>query len=152
VAAGKEQYVGAGASDAAQHAVGPRGDLIRRLSTWAAVAEQLPVRAFHMDLSTAGASVAQELEAKALLLQSRLDYGQATADMDEAIGRTPQLECFAADVIAQPSSEETPLLHSEWLLGPSISPPSMCLRRAHGRGTNSDGVRLKPVSSRTAIA
>jgi outer membrane protein TolC len=40
--------------------------------------------------STAGASVAQELEAKALLLQSRLDYVQATAEMDEAIGRTPQ--------------------------------------------------------------
>jgi outer membrane protein TolC len=72
--------------------------------------------------STAGASVAQDLEAKALLLQSRLDYVQATAEMDEAIGRTPQLECFAADVIAQPSSEETPLLHSEWLLGSSISP------------------------------
>jgi outer membrane protein TolC len=40
--------------------------------------------------STAGASVAQELEAKALLLQSRLDYVQAAAEMDEAIGRTPQ--------------------------------------------------------------
>ncbi len=39
--------------------------------------------------STAGASVAQELDAKALLLQSRLDYVQATAEMDEAIGRTP---------------------------------------------------------------
>jgi hypothetical protein len=41
--------------------------------------------------------VAQELEAKALLLQSRLDDVQATAEMDEAIGRTPQLECFVAD-------------------------------------------------------
>jgi outer membrane protein TolC len=40
--------------------------------------------------SLAGASEAQELEAKALLLQSRLDYVQAAAEMDEAIGRTPQ--------------------------------------------------------------
>ena len=47
--------------------------------------------------STAGASVAQEIEAKALLLRSRLDDVQATAEMDEAIGRTPQLECFVAD-------------------------------------------------------
>jgi len=35
-------------------------------------------------------SVAQELEAKAMLLQSRLDYVQAAAEMDEAIGRTPR--------------------------------------------------------------
>jgi outer membrane protein TolC len=35
-------------------------------------------------------SVAQELEAKAVLLQSQLDYTQATAEMDEAIGRTPR--------------------------------------------------------------
>jgi len=39
--------------------------------------------------SMAGTSVAQELEAKALLLQSRLDYVQAAAEMDDAIGRTP---------------------------------------------------------------
>jgi outer membrane protein TolC len=36
------------------------------------------------------ASVAQELDAKAILLQSRLDYVQAGAEMDEAIGRTPR--------------------------------------------------------------
>jgi outer membrane protein TolC len=36
------------------------------------------------------ASVAQELEAKAVLLRSQLDYVQATAEMDEAIGRTPR--------------------------------------------------------------
>lgn len=35
-------------------------------------------------------SVAQELEAKAVLLQSQLDYVQAAAEMDEAIGRTPR--------------------------------------------------------------
>jgi outer membrane protein TolC len=40
--------------------------------------------------SLAGTSVAQELEAKALLLQSRLDYVQAADEMDEAIGRTPR--------------------------------------------------------------
>jgi outer membrane protein TolC len=40
--------------------------------------------------SLAGATVAQELEAKALLLQSRLDYVQAADEMDQAIGRTPQ--------------------------------------------------------------
>jgi outer membrane protein TolC len=40
--------------------------------------------------SLAGVSLAQELDAKALLLQSRLDYVQAVAEMDEAIGRTPQ--------------------------------------------------------------
>jgi outer membrane protein len=40
--------------------------------------------------SLAAASLAQELEAKALLLQSRLDYVQAAAEMDEAIGRTPR--------------------------------------------------------------
>ncbi len=39
--------------------------------------------------SLARASLAQELDAKAQLLQSRLDYVQATAEMDEAIGRTP---------------------------------------------------------------
>jgi hypothetical protein len=33
----------------------------------------------------------QQAEAKALLLQSRLDYVQAAAEMAEAIGRTPQL-------------------------------------------------------------
>jgi outer membrane protein TolC len=40
--------------------------------------------------SLATASLAQELEAKALLLQSRLDYVQAAAEMDKAIGRTPR--------------------------------------------------------------
>jgi len=40
--------------------------------------------------SLAGVSLAQELDAKALLLQSRLEYVQAVAEMDEAIGRTPQ--------------------------------------------------------------
>jgi outer membrane protein TolC len=40
--------------------------------------------------SLARASLAQELEAKALLLQSRLDYVEAAAEMDEAIGRTPR--------------------------------------------------------------
>jgi outer membrane protein TolC len=40
--------------------------------------------------SLAGSSVAQELEAKALLLQSRLAYVRAAAEMAEAIGRTPQ--------------------------------------------------------------
>ena len=36
------------------------------------------------------ASVAQELDAKAVLLQSKLDYVQAAAEMDEALGRTPR--------------------------------------------------------------
>jgi outer membrane protein TolC len=36
------------------------------------------------------ASVAQELDAKAVLLQSTLDFVQAGAEMDEAIGRTPR--------------------------------------------------------------
>jgi outer membrane protein TolC len=36
------------------------------------------------------ASVAQELDAKAVLLQSKLDYVQAAAEMDEATGRTPR--------------------------------------------------------------
>jgi outer membrane protein TolC len=40
--------------------------------------------------SQASASLAQELEAKALLLQSRLDYVQATAELDQATGRTPR--------------------------------------------------------------
>jgi outer membrane protein TolC len=35
-------------------------------------------------------SIAQELEARALLLQSQLDYLQAADEMDEAIGRTPR--------------------------------------------------------------
>jgi outer membrane protein TolC len=35
-------------------------------------------------------SVAQELDATALLLQSKLDYVQAAAEMDEAIGRLPR--------------------------------------------------------------
>jgi outer membrane protein TolC len=34
-------------------------------------------------------SVAQELEAKAGMLQSQLDYLQAVAEMDDAIGRAP---------------------------------------------------------------
>jgi outer membrane protein len=36
------------------------------------------------------ASVAQELEAQAGMLQSQLDYLQAAAEMDEAIGQTPR--------------------------------------------------------------
>jgi outer membrane protein len=40
--------------------------------------------------SQAKTSVAQELEARALLLQSQLDYLQAADEMDEAIGRRPQ--------------------------------------------------------------
>jgi hypothetical protein len=40
--------------------------------------------------SAATVSVAQEIEAKALLLQSRLDFIQAAAEVDEALGRTPQ--------------------------------------------------------------
>jgi outer membrane protein TolC len=39
--------------------------------------------------SLAASSLAQELEAKALLLQSRLDYVQAAAKLDQATGRTP---------------------------------------------------------------
>jgi outer membrane protein TolC len=35
------------------------------------------------------ASMAQELDAKAVLLQSTLDYVQAAAEMDEAVGTTP---------------------------------------------------------------
>jgi hypothetical protein len=38
----------------------------------------------------AASSLAQELEAKALLLQSRLDYVQAAAELDQATGRTPR--------------------------------------------------------------
>jgi outer membrane protein TolC len=40
--------------------------------------------------SLAAASLAQELEAEALLLQSRLDYVQAAAELDQATGRTPR--------------------------------------------------------------
>jgi hypothetical protein len=40
--------------------------------------------------SQAQAALAQELEAKALLLQSQLDYVQATDEMRLAIGRTPE--------------------------------------------------------------
>ena len=40
--------------------------------------------------SLALASLAQELDAKAQLLQSRLDYVEAVADLDQATGRTPQ--------------------------------------------------------------
>ena len=36
------------------------------------------------------ATAAQELEAKAMVLQSRLKSAQASAEMDEAIGRTPR--------------------------------------------------------------
>jgi hypothetical protein len=34
--------------------------------------------------------VAQELDAKAILLQSQLDYVQAAAEMDEAVGKAPR--------------------------------------------------------------
>jgi outer membrane protein TolC len=40
--------------------------------------------------SQAATSLAQELEARALLLQSRLDYVQAAAELDQATGRTPR--------------------------------------------------------------
>lgn len=40
--------------------------------------------------SQAAASLAQELEARALLLQSRLDYAQAVDELDDAIGRGPR--------------------------------------------------------------
>jgi outer membrane protein TolC len=40
--------------------------------------------------SQSQATVAQELEAKAGSLQSRLDYLQAAAELDDAIGRTPR--------------------------------------------------------------
>ncbi|PWT81148.1 MAG: hypothetical protein C5B57_11075 [Blastocatellia bacterium] len=40
--------------------------------------------------SQTNASEAQELEAKAVLLQSHLDYVQATDEMDDAIGRRPR--------------------------------------------------------------
>jgi outer membrane protein TolC len=40
--------------------------------------------------SQAVGSLAQELEAKTLLLQSRLDYVQAAAELDQATGRTPR--------------------------------------------------------------
>jgi outer membrane protein TolC len=52
------------------------------------VAEQLTHGAALRSL--VGASLAQELEAKAMLLQSRLDYVQAADEMDEAVGRTPR--------------------------------------------------------------
>jgi outer membrane protein TolC len=40
--------------------------------------------------SQSQATVALELEAKAVLLQSQLDWVQAAAEMDEAVGRTPR--------------------------------------------------------------
>jgi outer membrane protein len=40
--------------------------------------------------SQAQAAVAQELDAKTLLLQSQLDYVQARDEISEAIGQTPQ--------------------------------------------------------------
>jgi outer membrane protein TolC len=40
--------------------------------------------------SQAQAALAQELEAKALLLQSQLDYVQAADEMRQAIGQTPE--------------------------------------------------------------
>jgi len=40
--------------------------------------------------SQAQAALAQELEAKTLLLQSQLDLVQAANDMTQAIGRTPE--------------------------------------------------------------
>src|SRR5262249_46316696 len=40
--------------------------------------------------SQASASLAQELDARALLLQSHLDYVQVVDELDQATGRTPR--------------------------------------------------------------
>jgi outer membrane protein TolC len=40
--------------------------------------------------SQADSAAAHELEAKAALLQSQLEYLQASNELEEAIGRTPQ--------------------------------------------------------------
>src|SRR6516165_10630316 len=53
----KNQHVTFDRTHAAHNAVGPRADLARRLSSGAAVTEELPVRALHMDLSRAAALI-----------------------------------------------------------------------------------------------
>src|SRR5208282_869265 len=53
----KNQHVAFDRAHSAHDAVGPRADLARRLSSGAAVTEQLPVRALHMDLSGAAALI-----------------------------------------------------------------------------------------------
>jgi len=40
--------------------------------------------------SQSGAAAAQELEAKTMLLQSQLDYVEASDELIEAIGQTPE--------------------------------------------------------------
>src|SRR5262249_32460132 len=50
VPAREQQHVAIDGADSAYHTVGPRSDLVRRLPSRAAVAEQLPVRALGVDL------------------------------------------------------------------------------------------------------
>src|SRR6476659_8337068 len=50
VSARKEQDVSLHFPDATHHTVRPRGDLLRRFASWAAVAEQLPVWTFRVNL------------------------------------------------------------------------------------------------------
>src|SRR5271166_4650434 len=47
----KNQHVAFDCAHSAHDAIGPRANLARGLSSWAAVAEELPVWTLHMDLS-----------------------------------------------------------------------------------------------------
>src|SRR5271169_1935890 len=53
----KNQYVAFDRAHPAHDAIGPRADLAWRLSSGAAVTEELPVRALRMDLSRAAALI-----------------------------------------------------------------------------------------------
>ena len=57
MAAGKKQHVALEGSHPAQHAVSPRAYLVRRFTSGATVAEQLPIRALSIDLGRASALV-----------------------------------------------------------------------------------------------
>src|SRR6516164_1398629 len=53
----KNQHVAFDCAHSAHNAVGPRANLARRLSSWAAVTEELPVRTLCMDFSRAAAFI-----------------------------------------------------------------------------------------------
>src|SRR6516162_3473602 len=68
----KNQHIAFDCAHSAHNAVGPRADLARGLSSWAAVAEELPVRTLHMDLSGA----ATLISAVVPLDQVAIDFGR----------------------------------------------------------------------------
>src|SRR3974377_1771435 len=83
----KDQHISLNRVHTAQYLVGPRGDLVWRLSPWTAVAKQLPVRPLLADFATPATLILAVVPFD----QLAIDFGHSSeAGQFAGPGRAPQ--------------------------------------------------------------